>query len=175
MFFKKLEAKKEEKEKKEPFEKILLRDKTSSGFYFFWDSFQPPSAFFLWLEIKNQFYSNTLSHDAGNLNFRCNSNVFFFWKEEGISNVEEKELCGEEEITVCARFSSYSDRSCCCFLGWGMLLLLLDPGCKVCVCLSHEMRLEKNFFFFRPNRFVTRDISHERFPHHVAELDQERP
>jgi hypothetical protein len=46
MFFKKLEAKKEEKEKKEPFEKILLRDKTSSGFYFFWDSFQPPSAFF---------------------------------------------------------------------------------------------------------------------------------
>jgi hypothetical protein len=55
-----------------------------------------------------------------------------------------------------------------------MLLLLLDPGCKVCVCLSHEMRLEKNFFFFRPNRFVTRDISHERFPHHVAELDQER-
>jgi hypothetical protein len=119
MFFKNLEAKKKKRKKKEPFEKILLRDKTSSGFYFFWDSFQPPSAFFLWLEIKNQFYSNTLSHDAGNLNFRCNSNVFFFWKEEGISNVEEKELCGEEEITVCARFSSLLRPELLLFFGIG--------------------------------------------------------
>lgn len=38
--------------------------------------------------------------------------------------MKEKELCGEEEITVCARFSSYSDPSCCCFLGvWDVVVV----------------------------------------------------
>jgi hypothetical protein len=124
MFFKKLEAKKEEKKKKEPFEKILLRDKTSSGFYFFWDSFQPPSAFFLWLEIKNQFYSNTLSHDAGNLNFRCNSNVFFLggkrrefqtWKRRNSAG-RRKSLCVRDFLlTPTGAAAVFWDGGCCCW------------------------------------------------------------
>jgi hypothetical protein len=40
-------------------------------------------------------------------------------KEEGISNVEEKELCGEEEITVCARFSSLLRPELLLFFGIG--------------------------------------------------------
>lgn len=127
MFFKKLEAKKEEKEKKEPFEKILLRDKTSSGFYFFWDSFQPPSAFFLWLEIKNQFYSNTLSHDAGNLNFRCNSNVFF-WGERGgnFKRGREGTLRGGGNHCVCEIFFLLRPELLL-FFGMGDVVVVVGP------------------------------------------------